>query len=95
MYELLRHADEVLDVDILVGGMGQDYTVTVEGIQSSLQRLAGDGMLFVCRGIQTPPRDNVKLLATFIEALRRLHITNPELHIVIVRDYLAVCTIVK
>ncbi|MDY7110514.1 MAG: hypothetical protein SYC29_17930 [Planctomycetota bacterium] len=78
-----------------VGGMGQDHTITVEGVESMLDRLAEGGMLFVCRGIQTPPRDNIKLLATFIEALRRLDIATPQRHIVIVRDYLAVCTIVK
>jgi hypothetical protein len=78
-----------------VGGMGQEYTITVEGAQSMIERLAEGGMVFVCRGIQTPPRDNIKLLATFIEALRRLDIANPQRHIVIVRDYLAVCTIVK
>jgi hypothetical protein len=78
-----------------VGGMGQQYTITIEGVQAMLDRLAEGGMLFACRGIQTPPRDNIKLLATFIEALRRLDIATPRRHIVIVRDYLAVCTIVK
>lgn len=78
-----------------VGGLGQDFIITVEGIEASLARLAEGGMLFVCRGIQTPPRDNIRLLATFVEALRRLDIATPERHIIIVRDYLAVCTVVK
>jgi len=78
-----------------VGGLGQDYLVTVEGVQACLGRLSSSGILFSCRGIQMPPRDNIKLLATFIEAMRELDIADPQRHIVIVRDYLAVCIAVK
>ena len=78
-----------------VGGLGQDYLLTVEGISACLSRLSDDGLLFSCRGIQTPPRDNIKLLATYAEALRGLGVETPGEHVVIVRDYLAVCTVVK
>ncbi len=78
-----------------VGGLGQDYLLTVEGISACLSRLSDDGLLFSCRGIQTPPRDNIKLLATYAEALRGLGVESPGEHVVIVRDYLAVCTVVK
>lgn len=78
-----------------IGGLGQDYLITVEGATSCLKALQPAGMLAVCRGIQTPPRDNLKLLATFVVALHRLGIDDPARHIVIVRDYLAVCTMVK
>ena len=78
-----------------VGGLGQDDLITVQGIQACLESLSDDGILFVCRGIQTPPRDNIKLLATIIEALHRMNVAEPAKHVVIVRDYLAVCTIVR
>jgi len=78
-----------------VGGLGQDHLVTVEGISACLDRLAGDGLLFVCRGIQTPPRDNVKLLATFAEALRRRGMAEPGRHVVVLRDFQGVCTMVR
>ncbi|MHC4416722.1 MAG: spermidine synthase family protein [Planctomycetota bacterium] len=78
-----------------VGGLGEDHLVTVEGITACLRRLSADGMLAVCRGIQTPPRDNVKLLATIIEAARRAGHDTPARHLVVVRDFLAVCTIYK
>jgi hypothetical protein len=78
-----------------IGGLAQDFLITRQGIRACLERLSDDGVLFVCRGIQTPPRDNLKLLATFIAALRRLGIDDPAPHFVIVRDYLAVCTIVR
>lgn len=78
-----------------IGGLGQDHLVTVEGMAAALQRLTSEGLLFACRGIQTPPRDNLKLLATFVAALRRRGVANPQDHVVVVRDYLAVCTVVK
>ncbi|MHC4217845.1 MAG: spermidine synthase family protein [Planctomycetota bacterium] len=77
------------------GGLGQDYLATVEGVSACLDRLAPDGVLAVTRGIQTPPRDNVRILATLVEALRRRGVGNPQDHVVIVRDFLAVCTIVR
>ncbi|MCZ6444929.1 MAG: hypothetical protein O6758_01965, partial [Planctomycetota bacterium] len=78
-----------------MGGLAQDHLITVQGITACLRQLRADGLLAVTRGIQTPPRDNLKLLATFVEALRRIEIESPAKHIVIVRDYLAVCTMVK
>ena len=78
-----------------VGGLAEDHLVTVEGISSCLDALEPGGMLAVTRGIQIPPRDNVKLLAIVSEALRRRGAEEPGRHVVIVRDYLAVCTVVK
>lgn len=78
-----------------MGGLGQDHLITIQGIASCLRLLADDGVLFVCRGIQTPARDNLKLLATFIAAMREIGVTTPERHLVIVRDFQAVCTLVK
>ena len=78
-----------------IGGLAQDHLVTVEGIDAALGRLATDGLLVVARGIQDPPRDNLKLLATFVEALRRRGATDPAGHLVVVRDFLAVCTLLR
>jgi hypothetical protein len=78
-----------------LGGLGQDHLITLEGVTACLCRLSDDGLLSATRGIQSPPRDNLRLLATFVAALERIGVTTPERHIVIVRDYLAVCTIVK
>ena len=76
-------------------GLGQDILVTVSGLAACLERLAPDGLLAVSRGIQTPPRDNLKLLATLVSALRRRGVARPEEHVVIVRDFLAVSTLVS
>ncbi len=78
-----------------MGGLGQDHLITVEGIAACLERLSNDGLLAVTRGIQTPPRDNLKLLTTFTAALRETGVVSPGDHMAIVRDFLGVCTMVK
>jgi len=78
-----------------VGGLGEDHLLTVQGLAACLDRLAPGGVLALTRGIQTPPRDNLKLLATVIAALRGRGVDDPLQHIVIVRDYLAVSTVVR
>jgi hypothetical protein len=78
-----------------IAGLSQDYLVTVEGVATCLARLSPHGILAVGRGIQLPPRDNAKILNTIVTSLKRLGIERPEAHIVILRDYLGVCTMVK
>ncbi|MEK7731887.1 MAG: hypothetical protein AAB363_08520, partial [Planctomycetota bacterium] len=78
-----------------IGGLGQDHLTTVEGMTACIARLKDDGVLSVTRGIQIPPRDNLKLFATLAAALRRMGVASPAAHVVIVRDFLAVCTMVK
>lgn len=103
----VEHADRNWDIVQLVSlegtsagsggiaGLTSDHLLTVEGIEACLRRLTPEGVLFACRGIQTPPRDNLKLIATFYAALKRSGADQPEQHMVVVRDYLAVCTLVK
>lgn len=78
-----------------LGGLGEDHLVTVEGVGAALEALAPRGLLTACRGIQDPPRDHVKLLATVGAALRRRGAADPGAHVVVVRDYLAACVIVR
>ena len=78
-----------------IGGLGQDHLITTQGLAACLRGLKPNGLLTVTRGIQTPPRDNVKLLATLISAMRQCGYSKPDRHVVIVRDFLGVCTIVK
>lgn len=101
------HVSEVYDVIQLaglessaagsggVGGLRQNDLITVQGMQACLRGLSDNGIMFACRGIQTPPRDNIKLLATMIDALHRQQVPDPGRHIIVVRDYLAICTIVR
>ena len=78
-----------------IGGLAQDYLLTIEGLTTCLRRLEAHGLLAVGRAIQSPPRDNLKLLATVVEALRSLGVVDASRHVVVLRDYLAVLTLVK
>ena len=46
------------------------------------------------RGIQDPARDNIKIAATWIEALERNDVKEPGKQIIMARDELAVATLV-
>jgi spermidine synthase len=78
-----------------IAGLSQNYLVTVEGVATCLARLPPNGILAVGRGIQLPPRDNAKILNTIVKSLKRIGIERPEAHVVMLRDYLGVCTMVK
>ena len=75
--------------------LNENYLLTREGIASALSCLNPGGILSVTRGLQSPPRDNVKILATFIEALESKQIPLPQKHIIQVRNYLAASTLVS
>ncbi len=74
-------------------GLAEDHLATVEGFAACLRRLTDRGVLAVSRGIQQPPRENIRLLATLVEALESLGVENAAQHIIQVRDYLGVCTL--
>lgn len=78
-----------------MAGLGQDDLLTVEGITAALERLTPEGMLVITRGIQDPPRDNLKLMALAAASLRRMGVEEPGRHVVVVRDFLAVCTLIR
>lgn len=78
-----------------VAGLHQNHLMTAEGMASCIRRLRPGGILSICRGIQLPPRDNLKILATLIGALWQLGSDDPGNHIIVLRDYLGVCTLAK
>jgi hypothetical protein len=74
-------------------GLAEDHLATVEGFAACLAALSDEGMISICRGIQLPPRENIRLMATLTAALESLGVGAPEDHVIQVRDYLGVCTI--
>ncbi len=72
-----------------IGGLREDYLATVDGFERCLDALTDRGLACTVRGIQEPPRDNIKLLATWIEALRNRGIKNPGNCLLTARDELA------
>jgi len=67
----------------------ENYLMTVEGMAAALERLQKKGVVSVTRGLQTPPRDNLKIMATMIEALERKGYKHPQRQIIQLRNYLA------
>lgn len=70
----------------------ENYLLTVEGISRAMSRLSTNGLLTITRGIQSPPRDNIKIFATFVDALERQGFSGPATHLLQSRNYLAVNT---
>jgi hypothetical protein len=76
-----------------IGGLREDYLATVQGFAKCFDALAPDGMTCVVRGIQDPERDNIRIAATWIEAMETRHISDPGNRILIARDELALATL--
>ncbi len=89
---------QLCDLEAMTAGsqglsaLTENFLVTTEGVARCLERLTDRGLLCVTRGVQMPPRDNIKLLATMVEALGRNGATEPGQHLIQVRNYLAACT---
>ncbi len=77
-----------------IGGLREDYLATVEGFERALNLLTGAGIATSLRGIQDPPRDNIKIAAMWIEALERNGIKEPGNHFLMARDELGFTTMV-
>jgi len=56
--------------------LAEDYSLTVEAFADMLSRLSTDGTLVMTRWLQTPPSEELRTLATLIEALDRVGIND-------------------
>jgi hypothetical protein len=65
----------------------EQYALTVEAMRDYLQRLAPGGMLAITRWSKQPPRDELKLLATAIAALREDGAANPAAQLAAIRNW--------
>ena len=76
----------------------ENYLMTVEGIGKALSHLAPGGVLIITRGLQSPPRDNIKILSTGIEALEKyqgVKFASVKDRVIMLRNYLAASTILS
>jgi len=71
----------------------ENYLLTVEGMARCLEHLTPVGLLTITRGLQSPPRDNIKILATLVEAMQKVGIRKPPDYLAQLRNHLAVCTL--
>jgi len=73
----------------------QDYRLTVEGVESALQRLRPNGVLSITRWLQVPPSESIRALDTAAEALRRTGAEDPAEHIVALRSWVTMTIVAK
>ncbi len=78
-----------------VHSLNQDFLNTVEAYTQYLGRLSGNGVLSVTRWIAIPPRENVRVILTAAEALRRTAGDVLERGLVVLRSWGTATVMVK
>ncbi|UCE43117.1 MAG: hypothetical protein JSV17_09300, partial [Candidatus Aminicenantes bacterium] len=75
-------------------GFGENYLYTQESFQDAINRLSRDGIASMTLYLLPPPRQEIRLLATWIETLRK--ITDfPEQHLIVLRSWGTISFFVK
>ncbi|MCH8944402.1 MAG: SAM-dependent methyltransferase, partial [Proteobacteria bacterium] len=75
--------------------LNASYLYTVEAIQEYLQHTAPGGLLAITRWLKLPPRDNLKLVATVLEAMQAMGIAEPERRLAMIRSWNTSTLLVK
>jgi hypothetical protein len=75
-------------------GFGENYLYTVESFMSLFNRLSTDGIISMSFYLLPPPRQELRVLATWIEALERAD-KNPAKHIIAIRSWGTICFFIK
>jgi len=75
--------------------LNESYLYTVEAARSYLAHLEPNGILSITRWLKMPPRDNVKLLATAVEALESFPELDASQHIIQLRSWKTCTTLIK
>ncbi|MCP4399139.1 MAG: SAM-dependent methyltransferase [bacterium] len=70
-----------------VHALHENYLYTLEALQRYYERLSPGGVLAITRWLKFPPRDNIKLFATALEALEGLGEENIEERLVAIRSW--------
>ena len=78
-----------------VYALSASYDYTVEALQSYLKLLAPDGLLSITLWTSTPARENLKLFATAVTAMKNAGIKNPENNMAWIRSWNTATLLVK
>ena len=78
-----------------VQALNENYLYTVEAIQEYLEHTGPGGMLAITRWLKLPPRDNLKLVATVLEALQKAGIAEPGRQLAMIRSWNTSTLLVK
>ncbi|MGZ8191323.1 MAG: spermine/spermidine synthase domain-containing protein [Methylococcaceae bacterium] len=75
--------------------MAENYLYTEQAIQEYFKHVSPDGYLSITRWVKMPPRDEPKLLATVINALKEAKVRQPGLQMMMIRGWQTSTLIVK
>jgi len=75
--------------------MAENYLYTEQAIQQYLQHLSSNGYLSITRWVKIPPRDEPKLLATVINALKEANTGQPGAQLLMIRSWQTSTLIIK
>lgn len=89
----LTQMEQMAAVGSGMASLSEDYLLTSQAIRRAYQLLTNRGILTVTRGLQMPPRDNIRLFALFAVALESAGNQHPGEHLLQGRNYLAANTL--
>lgn len=72
----------------------EDYLLTTQAIGVALERLRPGGLITATRGLQSPPRDTLRLVSLYAEAVRASG-GDPARRVALARNYLAATTMLS
>ncbi|MGY6276561.1 spermine/spermidine synthase domain-containing protein [Methylomonas sp. MgM2] len=75
--------------------MSETYLYTEQAVREYLRHLKPDGYLSLTRWVKMPPRDEVKLLATVIKAMRQSGMDDPGRQMLVIRGWQTSTLVVK
>jgi hypothetical protein len=75
-------------------GFGEKYLYTIESFTNTLDRLSPDGIASMTLYLLPPPRQEIRILATWIEAIRKVT-GRPEAHLVAIRSWGTISYFIK
>lgn len=75
--------------------LAEDYTLTVEAMHDVMAALSPEGIFVVTRWLQSPPSESIRLIATLVEALSEIGVTQPGDAILAYRSIQTMTVLVK
>jgi len=78
-----------------VHALATSYNLTVEAVQAYLDLLEPEGLLSITLWTSSPPRENLRLFATVVQALQNNGVESPENRIAWIRSWNTATLVVK
>jgi len=75
--------------------LNESYLYTIEALQAYLAHLSPGGFLAITRWVRLPPRDEIKLFATAVDALARSGMSEPERRLMWIRGWQTSTLLIK